>query len=71
MMSKSLYDAMPYAYMAIGALITALMDTPLKYLPAALFVSAGLLVFSWRHLGMRPRRQPPAHSPHRPQPRRH
>ena len=57
MMQRNLYDAMPYAYMTFGALTTALLDSPLKYMPAILFFSAGTLIFTWRHMGALKRRQ--------------
>lgn len=65
MMPKSLYDAMPYAYMAFGASITAVMDSPLKYVPAILFISAGMLIFSWRRVSAQKRHQQAAHQHHR------
>ncbi|HXG28519.1 MAG TPA: hypothetical protein VNJ47_06710 [Nevskiales bacterium] len=48
MLPKGLYDALPWLYMAMGATVTALLESDLKYLPAALFVTAGVLVLLYR-----------------------
>jgi hypothetical protein len=48
MMNDTLYEALPYAYIGAGLLNGVLLDSELKYLPAILLISAGLLVMTWR-----------------------
>jgi hypothetical protein len=57
---KGLYDALPYVYMTVGAVTTAVLETELKFVPAALFFVAGALVLAWRLAarGERPQRLP-------------
>jgi hypothetical protein len=51
MLPRGLYEALPWLYMAIGAMTTALLESEIKYLPALLFFSAGTLVLMYRHVG--------------------
>jgi hypothetical protein len=67
MLPKGLYDALPWLYMAMGATVTALLESDLKYLPAVLFVIAGVLVLLYRSAG----RRAAAHAPARPRPGPH
>ena len=45
---KSLYEALPYLYIAIGLLVYRLIDSPLVYLCAALLYTAGALIWITR-----------------------
>lgn len=48
MINPTLYEALPYAYIGAGALNAVLLESPLKYLPAFLLITAGLLILAWR-----------------------
>jgi pSer/pThr/pTyr-binding forkhead associated (FHA) protein len=49
MLPKGVYEALPWLYMAIGALTPALLASDLKYLPAILFFVTGVLVLMLRN----------------------
>lgn len=71
MLPKGLYDALPWLYMALGALSAAVLDSGIKYLPSLMFFLAGMLVLAFRHFHGSPRRpRMPAKESHRP-PRAH
>ncbi|MGH8458683.1 MAG: hypothetical protein ACRESV_04980 [Nevskiales bacterium] len=61
MLPKGLYDTLPWLYMAIGALTTALLESDLKFLPALLFFVAGGMVLLYRRTA-RPAGRPRAHT---------
>jgi hypothetical protein len=48
MLNKAVYEALPLAYIGSGVAIGTLLDSPVKFLPAMLFVGAGSLVLNWR-----------------------
>jgi hypothetical protein len=48
MLPKAVYEALPWLYMAVGALTPALLASDLKYLPAILFFATGVLVLMLR-----------------------
>lgn len=48
MFPKGIYEALPWLYMAVGALTPALLTSDLKYLPAVLFFVTGILVLMMR-----------------------
>ena len=68
MLPKGLYDALPWLYMAIGAMSAALLEGDLKFLPTVLFFTAGALVLLYRQASRssaRPRgRTQPGHPRH-------
>lgn len=49
MMNDKLYEALPMLYIASGLANAVLLQSPIKYLPALMFVLAGLMVLHWRH----------------------
>jgi hypothetical protein len=71
MLPKGLYDALPWLYMALGALSAALLASDLKYLPSLLFVLAGMLVLAFRHFHGAPRVDLSAKTVRRHSPRVH
>lgn len=48
MLNKAVYEALPLAYIGSGVAIGTLLDSPVRFLPAVLFVGAGSLVLNWR-----------------------
>jgi Flp pilus assembly protein TadB len=48
MLPKAVYEALPWLYMAIGALTQALLASDLKYLPVILFFATGVFVLMLR-----------------------
>jgi hypothetical protein len=44
----AVYKALPFFYLALGALVAELLESPIKYGPAILFVIAGIQVLLWR-----------------------
>lgn len=46
--NQTVYDALPYSYIAAGVSSMALMESGLRLLPAFLLITAGLLVLAWR-----------------------
>jgi len=48
MLSKTAYEALPFAYIAGGVLCVSLLESPLKLLPGISLVAAGFLVLLWR-----------------------
>jgi hypothetical protein len=48
MLPKALYDALPWLYMGIGALVGAGLESQFKYMPATVLMLAGVLVLIWR-----------------------
>ncbi len=69
MLPKGLYEALPWLYMAIGALSAALLEGGLRFLPMVLFFTAGILVLLYRQTSRRTSR-PHARTP-TAHPRRH
>jgi hypothetical protein len=69
MLPKGLYDALPWLYMAVGALTAAMLEGDLRFMPALLFfVASGLvLMFRWnaRSVAHRPGRASLGRSPPR------
>jgi hypothetical protein len=51
MLPKGLYEALPWLYMAIGAMSAALLEGGLRFLPTLLFFAAGALVLLYRQAG--------------------
>lgn len=66
MLPKGLYDALPWLYMAGGGLVTAVLESDLKFLPALLFFLAGGMVFLYRRAARGPARHPTHHQAHPP-----
>jgi hypothetical protein len=68
MLPKGVYDALPWLYMAVGAMSAALLEGDLKFLPTVLFFTAGVLVLLYRQASRsaaRPHsRTRPAHPRH-------
>ncbi len=48
MLPRGIYEALPWIYMAVGAITPALLDSDLKYLPALLFFVTGGVVLLLR-----------------------
>lgn len=53
MLNKALYELLPFIYLVTGALIGTLLESPVRYLPALLFIAAGSMVLSWRRKARR------------------
>ncbi len=61
MLNKTVYDALPYALLGAGLLSLISLDSRLRFLPALLLVSAGLLILAWRREALKTKKLNPVH----------